>query len=181
MPSEQCAHQWTLALADQGFTYCEICRTATELRDLPSLDLIRSVADAVRQAFQKICQAHSMLGKDYVLFAPYRMSATAFNGIPDIKLSQIGNAILDEIAILQEAVSKEDAIYPIVMNIMPLNGCVEKVIPGYDLTKHTEKLSQLLSDFAVAALARDSYNKESALSFVALSDIDLKIHALTRE
>jgi hypothetical protein len=178
MSESNCLHSWTLALADQGFTYCESCKKAVELKYLSSLDLILSVNTAIKSAFENICKAHTMLGKEYVLFGPYNLGAVAFNGIPDVNLTKLGNLLLTELTEFQQAVSKEDALYPIILNVMTTKGCKEKIIPGYDIEKHTNRLSWLLSEFSIAALARDGYDRESAQSFIALNGIESHIPLL---
>lgn len=180
MSDKECLHKWTLALAEEGFTYCEECRKAVDLKDLSSLELITAVTDAVNKAFNNVCQAHAVLGKEYVLFSPYYMGVSAFNGMPNLELSKIGTRLLAELTIFQQAISKEDALYPVIINVMSTKGCREEVIPGYDLNKHIQILEDLLKEFALAALVRDGYQTDTALSFLALNNIDLTINLIRK-
>lgn len=119
-----------------------------------------------------------MLGKEYILFGPYNLGAVAFDGIPDVNLTKLGNLLLAELTEFQQAVSKEDVLYPIILDAMTTKGCKEKIVPSYDIEKHTVRISWLLSEFSIAALARDGYDRESVQSFLALNGIEFHIPVL---
>lgn len=171
MSDQECPHQWVLSLAEQGFSYCSECRLSLDLKDLPSLSLISAVSNAISKSYSNLIKAHAILGKEDVMFGNYYTGISAFNGLADINLSRIGRELLGELLNFQKAISKEDILFPIVMNVMSIDGCREEVVEAYDIKKHAIVLENLLQDFAVAALARDGYSKESALSMLALNDI----------